>query len=85
MSITTALPAAVPFGRAWIIALFFGLLSLTAVKEMRTDCHDSSQYLTDDYGAFITNAFGVPIALESKRQCQLVVSDIRVRWLVWGN
>jgi hypothetical protein len=75
--------------RAWIalmLVLFFGLLSLAAVREVREDCRSEPQYLMRNSGGYVGRNSGGRIRLEQDRQqCQLVAGDVRVPLLAWAK
>lgn len=70
----------------WIIlalALFLGLLSFVAVREMRVDCR--SQYLMLNGGGYLLLNGGGRILLNGSPQCDLVMGDVRVPLPAWAH
>jgi len=52
-----------------LLAMFLGLLSLAAVREMRVECRDV--YLTDDFGRTLLSDDGQRLQPDQNRQCRL--------------
>ena len=67
----------------WIsfaLALFLGLLSFVAVREMRVDC-----YLMLNGGGYLLLNGGGRILLNGSPQCDLVMGDVRVPLPAWAH
>ena len=74
--------------RVWfalMLALFFGLLSLALVREIRVDCRSEAILLTDDQGRLLTADDGTTLltADDKRRQCQLDIGDVWVALPTW--
>jgi hypothetical protein len=79
MAVSTALPVAASHRLAWILALFLGLLSLTAVNEMRLVCRNGDFYMRDDLGILMTdNALNLIRSDGEEGQCHIVTGNIRI-------
>jgi hypothetical protein len=66
---------------AWLLlALYLGLLSLAAVREMTVKCRDEPIYLTTERGDRLTLDDGTSylVADQKRRQCQLALGSVSV-------
>ena len=62
-----------------VLALLIGLLSLTAVQEMKVECRSQNQILTSESGVPLTSETGRTLVTDDEgQQCQLVVGRARV-------
>jgi len=57
-----------------VLALVIGLLSLTAVQDMRVECRNQKQFLTSESGVYLISETGSNLLTGGEsQQCQLVV------------
>jgi hypothetical protein len=71
---------------AWLLALYLGLLSLAAVREMTVKCRDEPIYITTVNGDRLTLEDGTTyLVAEQKRwQCQLALGEVGIS-LPWHD
>jgi hypothetical protein len=67
-----------------MLALFFGVLLLTAVREMRIECRSQDQHLILESGGYLLLNDGGRLRLhEKRRQCEIDIGNIRVPLPAW--